>query len=120
MDEIWLRLGLIAGALIVAAAAILVLRMRSTGPKRSLGDTGLERGVYFFSSSACPDCSLTRRTLIESLGEQGFLELIWEDDPGVFHRLGVDAVPATLIVAADGSGTLWPGRAESALESLGP
>ena len=73
-----------------------------------------------FSSSACSDCPLARRTLADALGEQGFLELSWEDDPGAFDRLGVDAVPATLVVAADGSGTLWPGGAEMALESLGP
>ena len=120
MDEIWLRLGLIGGALLVAAVSTLVLRSRSSGKKRDLPDTGLEPGVYFFSSSACPDCSRSRRLLNESLGEEGFVEVSWEADPGVFHRLGVDAVPATLIVGAEGSGTLWPGKADRALESVGP
>lgn len=120
MDEIWFRLGLIGGALLVAAISTLVLRSRSSGKMRALPNTGLEPGVYFFSSSACPDCSRSRRVLNESLGEDGFVEIRWEGDPGVFHRLGVDAVPATLIVAADGSGTLWPGKAERALESVGP
>lgn len=120
MDEVWLRLGLIGGALLVAAVATLVLRSRSSGRERNLAETGLEAGVYFFSSSACPDCSPTRRALADSLGEEGFVELSWENEPGVFHRLGVDAVPATLTVAGDGSATLWPGRPDRALESLGP
>lgn len=120
MDDIWIRLGLIAGAVAVAAASVLVLRSRATETKRTLVETGLQPGVYFFSSSECPDCSHTRQALSGSLGEQGYVELRWEDDPEVFRRLSVDAVPATLVVSADGSGTLWPGGAEPALESLGP
>lgn len=120
MDEIWVRLGLIGGALLVAAISTMALRTRSSGRKRAVPETGLEPGVYFFSSSACPDCSRARRVLSESLGKDGFVEISWEADPGVFHRLGVDAVPATLMVEAGGSGTLWPGKAERALESVGP
>lgn len=120
MDELWLRLGLIGGALIVATAATLALRTRSSRRQRSITDTGLQAGVYFFSSSACPDCSRTRRDLTDSLGEGGFTEFRWETDPGVFHQLEIDAVPATLVVTSDGSATLWPGRPDRALESLGP
>ena len=120
MDEVWVRLGLIGGALLVAAASTVALRTRSSGKKRAVPETGLQPGIYFFSSSACPDCSRARRVLNDSLGNEGFVEISWEADPGVFHRLDVDAVPATLIVEADGSGTLWPGKAERALESVGP
>lgn len=120
MDDLWLRVGLIAGALLVAAAVTIYLRSRFTEAKRSLVETGLQPGVYLFSSSGCSDCQLARQALSDALGDQGFLELRWEDDRDVFHRLGVDAVPATMIVAADGSGTLWSGRAEPALVSLGP
>lgn len=120
MDEIWLRVGLIAGALVIAAVITLFLRSRFTETKRSLVETGLQPGVYFFSSSGCSDCLLARQTLSDALGEEGFLEIAWEGDRDIFDRLGVDAVPATMIVAADGSGTLWPGRAKPALDSLGP
>lgn len=120
MSEVWLRIGLIAGALAVAAVATLILRSRMTGRPKALGPTGLDPGIYLFTSAACPDCSSVRRALIDTLGESGFVELSWEQEPGVFHELGVDAVPATLIVGEDGSGTLWPGSPEPALKSIGP
>jgi hypothetical protein len=120
MSEVWLRIGLIAGALAVAALATVVLRSRMTGKPKVLEVTGLEAGIYLFTSAACPDCSLARETLVDELGESGFVELSWEQHPGVFRRLDVDAVPATAIVGADGAGTLWPGRPEAALKSLGP
>ncbi len=120
MSDVWLRLSLIAGALAVAAVAAVVLRSRVAGRPRQLESTGLGPGVYLFTSTACADCSPARRKLIDELGEGGFVELGWEQEPGVFHRLGVDAVPATAIVARDGSATLWPGQPDDALDSVGP
>jgi hypothetical protein len=38
----------------------------------------------------------------------------------VFKDLGVDAVPATLIVGESGSSTLYPGRPDFALAALSP
>lgn len=119
MDEAWVRLALIGGALVVAALATTIIRLRARGGPRRLHETGLAPGVYLFTSSACPDCSSVRRALTEALGEGGFEERSWESEPGVFHRLGVDAVPATMIVGEDGSGTVWPGRADDALAELG-
>lgn len=120
MSEVWLRVGLIAGALAVAALATVILRSRITGRPKILEATGLGPGIYLFTSAACPDCSSARRTLIDGLGEDGFVELRWEQEPGMFHQLSIAAVPATVIVADDGSGTLWPGHPEPALNSLGP
>ena len=120
MSDIWLRLSLIAGALAVAAIAAVILRSRMTGRPRLIEATGLEPGVYLFTSAACPDCSSARRILVDELGEEGFVELRWEQEPGAFHRLGIDAVPATAIVSRDGSATLWPGRPDDALNSIGP
>ena len=120
MSDVWLRLSLIAGALAVAAIAAVVLKSRMAGRPRLIEATGLEPGVYLFTSAACPDCSSARRALVDELGDEGFTELRWEKEPGEFHRLGVDAVPATAIVARDGSATLWPGRPDDALSSIGP
>jgi hypothetical protein len=55
--------------------------------------------------------------LDEALGSDGYREFRWEQDPGLFHDLGVNAVPATAIVDIDGSGVLWPGRPDKALAS---
>lgn len=119
MNEIWVRLALIVGALGVALVVTLILRSRATGSPRQLESTGLIAGVYLFTSSSCPDCRPAYRKLTERLGEE-FVEMNWEREPGVFHDVGVVAVPATLIVDADGSGTLFPGQPDKALTQLGP
>ena len=118
MDELWLRLGLIAGALAIAAIATLTLRFRNRGGPVDLEVTGLGPGVYLFTSTACPQCGSARRALSDSLGEDGFAELRWEELPGVFHDLGIEGVPATLVVRADGSGTVWSGKPDPALEFI--
>lgn len=118
MDEAWARLAVIGGALVVAALATTIIRLRARGGPRRLHETSLAPGVYLFTSSACPDCGSVRKALTEALGEGGFEERSWESEPGVFHRLGVDAVPATMIVGEDGSGTIWPGRPDGALDEL--
>ena len=120
MDEIWLRLGLIAGALAVALVVTLVLRARaSAGPTR-IEATGMAEGLYLFTSSSCGDCRSARKTMNETVGDAGFVEINWEEQPGIFHQIGVGAVPATMVVANDGSGTLYSGSPLRALATLGP
>jgi hypothetical protein len=117
MDDLWVRLSLIAGALIVAGLVTVMMRLRAKGGPRKLHATGLGQGVYLFSSTACPDCKHVRRMLDDAFGGDGYREFQWEQEPGLFHDLGVDAVPATVIVEFDGSGVLWPGRPDKALAS---
>lgn len=119
MNEIWGRLGLVVGALLVAGAVALVLRSRARGGQRNIASTGLAQGVYLFMSNACPDCRHVKGMLDDALGPDGYKELSWSQEPGIFHELGVGGVPATMIVAADGSGVLWPGRPDKALALLG-
>lgn len=118
MDEIWARFGLVVGALMVAGVATLVLRSRGKGVPRKLSATGLGQGVYLFTSKACPDCKQVRATLDDALGPEGYKELSWELELGLFHELGVGGVPATMIVEVDGSGVLWPGRPDKALAQI--
>ena len=118
MDEIWVRLALIAGALGITFVVILILRFRAKAPRR-LESTGLNVGVYLFTSSACPDCGPARDKLSEKL-DDGFVEMKWEEEPAVFEELGVSGVPATLVVEADGSGTLFSGQLEKVINRLGP
>lgn len=120
MSDLWLRLGLIGGALIVVAAVTLILRSRTTGRPRRLEATGLDPGVYLFTSATCPTCSAARRSLTGQVGESGFVEVSWEQDPATFDRLGIDAVPATAIISPGGSGTLWPGAPRTDSIPLGP
>ncbi len=118
MDEIWGRLGLILGALMVAGAVTLVMLSRVKGGPRNLAATGLNQGVYLFTSDACPDCKHVKGMLDDALGPDGYKELNWGQEPAMFHELGVDGVPATMIVEVDGSGVLWPGLPDAALTHL--
>lgn len=114
MDEIWGRLGLVVGSLMVAGTATMVVRSRAKRGPRNLAVTGLNQGVYLFTSDACPDCRHVKGMLDDALGPDGYKELNWEQEPAMFHELGVDGVPATMIVAVDGSGVLWPGLPDEA------
>ena len=119
MDEIWIRLTLISGAMGVALLVTMILRSRSSSGSRRLETTGLAKGVYLFTSSGCLDCLSAREALVESLGDQ-FVEIEWNRNPALFDQLGVSAVPATLLVEPDGSGTVFPGQPGRALSRLGP
>lgn len=118
MDEVAIRFGLIAGALAVALLVTWVIRSRARRPIRQLVDVDIDPGTHFFSSRACDSCRSARRKLTEAVGTGGFLEHVWEDEPGVFAELGVDAVPAVLLVSSDGAGTLYPGKPDRAIAAL--
>jgi len=121
MSEIWDRLGWVLGAVAMAVAAILIQRALAGRHRPVLvQQTALGFGVYLFTSATCPDCETARRLLAAAIGPSGFVELSWEQRPELFRDLGVDAVPATLIVAESGSSTLYPGRPDFALEALSP
>lgn len=109
MSDLTARLLLASGAVVLAAATTMLLRWRSARPVRTLSPGSLAPGTYLFSSSACLDCAPARKALIHRLGESGFTELKWEEMPGIFDELGIDAVPATMIVSPKGSARLWPG-----------
>lgn len=109
MDELWTRIAIIAAALAVAALVVAVRRTAALKEPRELAATGLPPGVYLFTSADCADCAMARVKLEEMVGEGGFQEIAWEQRPDVFTALDVDAVPATMIVEADGTARLWLG-----------
>jgi len=118
MSELWVRIGLIAAAIAGVAVIALVQRRRAVGPVRAVETAGLAAGIYFFSSASCPTCRRAREKLDASIGDSGYDELVWEEQPGAFTDLGVDAVPAVMIVDHDGRGRLYPGQPERALADL--
>jgi len=118
MDELWTRVFLIASALLVATMVVAVRRKMASSSPRPLPPTGLEPGVYLFTSADCDECALARAKLEDRLGEDGYVEIAWEQRPELFADLGVDAVPATVVVAADQTALLWPGQPDST--PLGP
>ncbi len=121
MSEFEVRLAGVIGAVLVGIAISLLFRRGSDQrPPIVVRQTRLGVGVYLFTSASCPDCEVARHTLLEAIGPTGYSELTWESDPEIFSELGVDAVPATLIVTHSDGSVLYPGRPDRALEALGP
>lgn len=119
MGEIWVRLLLVAGALVVVALVIsLTRRRRRSG--RVFDAAGLRPGVYLFTSATCADCVAARARLAEGLGVSGFAEIEWEKDPDLFTQVGIELVPSTVVVTPDGTATRYPGIPDRLLERLNP
>ena len=109
MDDVWSRVAVVVGTLAIAGAVSLLLRHRARRPERRLGEVDLGAGVYFFSSSTCDTCHAAREALSRMIPPGTFTEFAWEESPSMFETLGVDVVPATLVVASDGSAVLHTG-----------
>jgi hypothetical protein len=119
MSEVWLRLAIVIGA--VAVSLLIVAMLRRRPAVSGSADSGaLAPGVYLFTSSTCADCVQARERLEDRLGNDGYVEIGWEDDPGLFTHLGIDAVPCTVVVGADGSASFHPGMPDGALRGLNP
>lgn len=106
MGDLTLRLVVIATVGVAVAVFAFVLRKVRTRPRRIIPSTGLAPGVYLLTSAACVECSQARAKLSDMLGREGFTELPWEAQSQTYQRLGITAVPSTLLVAPDGSG-VW-------------
>ncbi len=118
MSETEVRLIGVIGALVVGIAVSFILRRRPARRAPSeLNQNRLGPGIYLFTSASCPDCVTVRDALVEQYGPTGFSELSWESHPEIFRELGVDAVPATLIVDATEGSTLYPGAPRRAKQA---
>jgi hypothetical protein len=104
MDEVWVRSLIVGGAVGLVVLVSWLSRRRRAG--KSLSATGLDPGVYLFTSRTCGDCETARERLAGRLGTDAFQEVEWEVSPGLFTELAINRVPSTLVVRADGSG-VW-------------
>lgn len=120
MSEIWLRLAVVAGVVLVAVALGSVLRAMRRDRPMVIDPGGLRPGVYLFSSRECLDCEPSRDQLVDALGEDGFVEVKWEEEPERFREHGITGVPATIVVGDDGSGTLISGAPGAAVRRFNP
>lgn len=115
MDETWARVGFLLAVLAIAGVIVLLQRQRLRPGERALDAPDLVPGLYLFSSSTCSTCERARTRLREALGHSGFEEFSWETDSEVFIDLGIDSVPAVLVVDHGGRARLYPGDVEKAL-----
>jgi hypothetical protein len=120
MNELWVRLALIVGAMVAAFAIMLSMRAMRRERPTAIDPGGLGPGVYLFTSGTCLDCLPAREQITEVLGADGFVEVHWEEEPERFRELGIDEVPATIVVAVDGSAMLFSGMPAGAMKRFNP
>jgi hypothetical protein len=108
MDDLTVRL-IVVGSAAALVVIVAVLTGRRPRVRRSIDDTGLPAGIYLFTSGGCGQCAEARDRLAGVVGESGYTEVPWENEPATFERLGVGQAPSTLVVGPDGSGTWYAG-----------
>lgn len=116
MDEVWLRIVLVAVVFSIAVGIAMASRGRRRAV-RAMPSSDLSAGLYFFSSEGCATCDSARALVTGSRGDD-FTEFVWEHQPQLFEKLAVDAVPSVLIVDESGAGRLYPGQPQRALRAL--
>jgi hypothetical protein len=120
VNDLSLRLVVIAGVLALVAAIVMFLRLKDRAPSRPLGRVALDPGIYLFSSAACADCHAARERLQHALGPQRFVEYTWESDPAVFESLSIDRVPCSVSVDQERRATLWIGQPDRMISAVDP
>ncbi len=120
MSDLTVRLLLVVAVVAVAGIVVAFLRTSTTPPERHFDQRVLGPGVYLLASDTCATCAATRDALSDALGADGFTELAWESDPEVFSTLGIQEVPATLVVTSDRASFLHPGPGVPGRDQLSP
>jgi len=119
MDDVWLRLAIVVGVVAISLIIVIVMR-RPPAASDDVDSGGLDPGTYLFTSSTCADCVGARALLEDTLGSGGYIEIEWENEPGLFAQLGIDAVPCTVVVGDDGAASVQPVMPDQALRGLNP
>ncbi len=97
------RLALIAALIVVVvvAARLIANWQRPSHPPIDLGDFGPRPGLVVFTSTDCSNCK-EAMAVVGALGVE-VREVAWELEPSVQEAVGVEAVPLTAVVDADGT-----------------
>lgn len=102
MDDVWVRLLLIAGAAaVVLGAAYATRRWQRPGhPRLDLAGAGFDPGVVLFTSTDCTTCK-DALAVVKPL-DIPLREVTWELEAPMLEKLDVSAVPLTVFVGTDG------------------
>ena len=103
VSDVVVRLGVVAGVVVVAAVIAFVIRRlaRPPHPGISVGDLGDRPGVILFTSTTCSTCKETI-AFYERMGVP-FREVTNELESQRFDEWGIVAVPLTVVVDAEGT-----------------
>lgn len=101
----WEAERLVVVAVVLAGAAALAwwFRLKATrrGEPVDVGSLGLASGAVVFTRDQCSNCARVMR-LVEELAIP-IRQVRIEEEPEVFERLGVTAVPLTVVTDTTGS-----------------
>ena len=103
MTEPTLRLLLVAVAAVLAVGVGVVSGRGAALRRRRLTDTGLEPGIYLFSSPTCTACE-TVHGVLDRVVPGRYVTVDWPQDEDRFTALAVDKVPTVVRVNPDGAG----------------
>ncbi|MGH8935384.1 MAG: thioredoxin family protein [Acidimicrobiia bacterium] len=112
---------------LVMVSAWLVAQAWRRGARPGMvgaGPFGPGPAVVVFTSAGCGECAPVLEMVGAAAGKRLFREVRFEDQPDLFERAGVGAVPLTVVVAADGRVEQFAGmpprrRLARAIERLG-
>ncbi len=103
MDDWQLRLVIVVVAATMTAGLGRAWRRRPLHRRPRL--EGWDPGFVLFTSAACSSCAVARQRLQTALGEGGYREVKWEDQPELLKSAGVEAVP--LVALVKGGRVAW-------------
>lgn len=103
MTEPVLRL-VVVGAVVVMVLIGAAIARRGVVLRRHPPPAGLEPGVYVFVSDVCSTCQRVEDSVASAVPTGGYRRVSWESEPELFRRLGIERVPVTVQVRADGGG----------------
>jgi hypothetical protein len=118
MNDPLARVAVVLG--VVLAVVVVVSALRLTSRRGAAESVALAPGVYLFSTSTCADCIPVDELLVSELGEGGFSRIEWAGNEETFEALGIEIVPTTLIVDANGRADRYQGDPSDGLRRLGP
>lgn len=102
MSEALAPVVIVGAVAVVALVVALVSRSGFVLVRHARDFHGLEPGLVLFSSRGCQTCDRTRSVVLEV--DAAAREIVYEEEPELFHRYTIRRVPTVASVERDGRG----------------
>jgi hypothetical protein len=99
MDDPLARVALVVLVGLLAVGVGLLLSRRPRPPRPQV--EGISPGVVVFASRGCDTCAAAETAVRAAVGDD-YRVIVWEDDPEIFERSGIRAVPLVAVIGEDG------------------